>query len=234
MILTITPTYNEKQNIKQLVEKITSVGNVDLLVIDDNSPDGTAFIVEELRRQYPGLHLIKREKKMGLGTAYIEGFRWALERNYQLIITIDADLSHNPDYIPVFLEGLKEFDFVVGSRYVPEGGTENWPLKRRIISRFGNCYARTIAGIPINDCTSGFTGFKRQVLEQINFDNIHSEGYGFLIELKYRAVKKNFNFREIPIIFVERRKGKSKISRKIIFEAMILAWRLRFSGRAGK
>jgi len=227
--LVLAPTYNEKENITQLIRRIQKFDNVHMLVIDDNSPDGTGGAVEELRKNDPSLRLniIHRPKKSGLGTAYIEGFSWALKNDYDIIFTMDADFSHNPDYLPDFLEKLRTNDFVIGSRYVPGGGITGWPVARKLLSAAGNLYARTITGLPVKDCTSGFIGFRRKVIESINLNRIHSEGYGFLIEMKFRAIKNGWTFTEIPIIFTDRTAGKSKISKKIIFEAFLLAWKLK-------
>lgn len=258
--LVIIPTYNEKDNIEKLIKEIfclnlppdlpAPVGqagadsdvllrsNLDLLIIDDNSPDGTGDIVEKLKVSAIGgsasggknqkLEIIHREKKLGLGTAYIRGFKFALQHNYDYIITMDADLSHDPKYIPKFIERLKDYYLVVGSRYISGGDIVGWPLHRKILSCFGNLYAKIVTGLPIRDCTSGFVGYDTGALKNINLDEIRSEGYGFLIELKYRIFKKNYKISELPIIFIDRIKGKSKISRKIILEALLLVFKLRF------
>ncbi|MFN3966706.1 MAG: polyprenol monophosphomannose synthase [Endomicrobiia bacterium] len=229
MLLIITPTYNEKNNIKTLIEKIYNSVDAHLLVIDDNSPDGTGKILEELKTKNEKLKVIHRPAKLGLGTAYIEGFKFAIQNNYEEIIIMDADLSHDPRYLPVFIEKLKYYDLVIGSRYISDGGVVGWPIHRKLLSFFGNLYAKTITGLPINDSTSGFMGFKREVIKSLLQDNIKTEGYSFLIELKYRAYKKNFRICEIPIVFTDRIAGKSKISKKIIFEALLLVWKLRFN-----
>ena len=228
--IVIIPTYNERQNIQQIINRVHCLGNVDMLVIDDNSPDGTGEHLEELRKVSPALRLeiIHRHKKSGLGTAYIEGFRWAMKKNYDIIFTMDADLSHNPDYLPSFLEKLKTVDFIVGSRYISGGGIIGWSISRKLISAAGNFYARTVTGLPIKDCTSGFIGFRSKVIESIDLNMLHSEGYAFLIEFKFTALKNGCTFAEIPIIFTDRTSGKSKISKKIIFEAFFLTWKLRY------
>lgn len=244
--LIIIPTYNESQNIERLIREILLLpGDYDLLVIDDNSPDGTADIVEnlknppvspflkggeegDLRLSYNRrINLLKRPSKLGLGTAYLTGFQLALEKNYDYVFTMDADFSHQPKYIPEMSALLENCDLVIGSRYVDKGGVEGWPLKRRILSGMGNFYARTVTGIPAKDCTSGFMGMKMEFVEYFINENIHSEGYVFLIELKNIAFRKKFTIKEYPIIFIDRIAGKSKISKKIIFEALLLVWKLR-------
>lgn len=226
--IVIIPTYNEKENIEKIIGQLMKY-NFGILIIDDNSPDGTGELVENLKQKYSELHVIHREKKLGLGTAYILGFKWALQKDFDYIFTMDADFSHNPDYLPEFLEKLKNYDLVVGSRYVEGGGVRNWPIRRRIISRFGNFYAKTILRYYINDSTSGFMGFNRKVLEKIKIDEVKSEGYGFLIEMKYRTYNLGFKIFEYPIIFADRMLGKSKISKNIIWEAIFLVWRLKFT-----
>lgn len=232
--LVIIPTYNEKDNIEKLVTQINSLRspegynyNFNVLIIDDNSPDGTGDIIEKLKIGNDKLNVIHRSGKLGLGSAYKEGIGWALKNNYDAVFMMDADFSHDPKYLPEFLEKLKSNDLIIGSRYISGGGTVGWPLKRKIISRLGNLYAKIVTGMPINDNTSGFMCIRRNVLESIDIDDIKTEGYGFLIELKYKAVKKNFKVYEYPIVFVDRIAGKSKISRRIIFEAMVLVWLLR-------
>jgi dolichol-phosphate mannosyltransferase len=225
--LILIPTYNEISNIARLIEKIMNIDlNFDILVIDDNSSDGTGKIVDELVKKYLRVKIMHREKKLGLGTAYIQGFKYALEEKYDYVFTMDADFSHNPDCLPDFLDKLKEYDFVVGSRYIRHGGVSGWPWQRKLLSRLGNIYAELVTGLRINDCTSGFMGIRKEVIEKSHLDEIKSEGYGFLIECKYRAQKNGVKLKEIPIVFVDRVAGKSKISRKIIFEAIILVWKL--------
>ncbi|MDD5687529.1 MAG: polyprenol monophosphomannose synthase [Elusimicrobia bacterium] len=225
--LVIIPTYNEKENIEKIVKQIIDLGFY-ILIIDDNSPDGTGEIAERLKMKDERLQIMHREKKLGLGTAYIQGFKWALVRDFDYIFTMDADFSHDPGYLIAFIKKLSDFDLVIGSRYVKDGGVRNWPIRRKIISRFGNFYAKTILQFPVNDCTSGFMGFRREVLEKINLDKVKSEGYGFLIEMKYRTYKLGCKIYEYPIIFVDRTKGVSKISKNIIWEAIFLVWKLRF------
>lgn len=227
-ILVITPTYNEKHNLRIFVTKVrTFLPAADVLVVDDNSPDETGKIADDLSREYSWVQVMHRPAKLGLGTAYIEGFKWAFGQNYDYIFTMDADLSHDPKYLPDFIEQIKEYDIVIGSRYIPGGGIIGWPWNRLVLSYWGNLYASLVTGISVKDCTSGFMCFRRNVLENINLDRIHSEGYGFLIELKYSVIKKGYGIKELPIVFCDRIAGKSKISQNIILEAIILVWELR-------
>jgi len=225
--LVIIPTYNEKHNVRKIINKVVEF-EVDILIIDDSSPDGTADIVRELKNEYEQrVFLIVREEKLGLGTAYIKGFKWALDRNYQYIMEMDADLSHDPDDVPRLIEKAKEGnELVVGSRYCKGVNVVNWPLKRLIISYLASRYTRYITRIPMEDPTSGFKCFQREVLEEISLDNVHSHGYAFQIEMNYRAWKKGFEIQEIPIIFTERSEGKSKMSRDIVYEAAFMVWKL--------
>jgi len=221
----VIPTYNEIENIEVILEKVFSLGlGVDILIVDDNSPDKTYAKVQELidAETYSGqLHLLIRQKKEGLGKAYVAGFKWCLERDYAFIIEMDADLSHDPKYLPSFIENIKEYDLVIGSRYVKGGGVVNWSLLRKFISFGGSTYARTILGISIKDVTGGFKCFKREVLEAIDLDNIMSAGYAFQIEMTYRTILKGFSVKEVPIIFEDRIAGKSKMSKKIFIEALL-------------
>lgn len=223
----IIPTYNEKNNIELVINKLIGF-NVDILIIDDNSPDGTAQVVENLREQYENrIHLIEREGKLGLGTAYIEGFKWALEQTYEYILEMDADLSHNPKDVPHLInECQKGYDLVIGSRYCKGVNVINWPLKRLIISYIASRYTRIITRLPIQDPTAGFKCFRRSVLEKINLGDVKSTGYAFQIEMNYRAFKEDFQLREIPIIFTERTEGESKMSKQIVFEAIFMVWKL--------
>jgi dolichol-phosphate mannosyltransferase len=225
----IVPTYNEEDNIDDLVRGIFVVApHVHVLFVDDNSPDQTqAKIKEHMTVRPEQVHLLARQGKLGLATAYLAGFEWALSRDYQNIIEMDADLSHNPNYLPTMLEVLTEYDVAIGSRYVPQGGTENWNLLRRIVSRFGSFYARNLLEVPLKDLTGGFNGWRRSVLTAIDRKNIKSEGYCFQIELKYLAHLLGFKIKEFPIIFVDRRVGQSKMSSGIVFEAMTMVWKLR-------
>ena len=221
----VIPTYNEIDNIEVILEKVFSLGlGVDILIVDDNSPDKTYAKVQELidAETYSGqLHLLIRQKKEGLGRAYVAGFKWCLERDYTFIIEMDADLSHDPKYLPSFIENIKEYDLVIGSRYVKGGGVVNWSLLRKFISFGGSTYARTILGISIKDVTGGFKCFRRDVLEAIDLDNILSAGYAFQIEMTYRTILKGFRVKEVPIVFEDRVAGQSKMSKKIFIEALL-------------
>lgn len=228
--LIIIPTYNESDNIEKLLDLISRTDPAaHVLIVDDNSPDRTYEIVERLMQtSYPGrLFLLKRAGKMGLGTAYIAGFKWALARDYDYIFEMDADFSHDPKYLPAFLAAIEKHDLVLGSRYVPGGGVKNWGLLRKFISRGGSLYARTILGLSLRDLTGGFKCFRRQVLESIDLDAVKSNGYSFQIEMTYRARCKGFRICETPIVFEDRTAGKSKMSRKIFLEAVLMVWKLR-------
>ena len=228
--LIIIPTYNESDNIEKLLDLISRTDPAaHVLIVDDNSPDRTYEIVERLMQtSYPArLFLLKRAGKLGLGTAYIAGFKWALARDYDYIFEMDADFSHDPKYLPAFLTAIEKHDLVLGSRYVPGGGVKNWGLLRKIISRGGSLYARTILGLSLRDLTGGFKCFRRQVLESIDLDAVKSNGYSFQIEMTYRARCKGFRICETPIVFEDRTAGKSKMSRKIFLEAVLMVWKLR-------
>lgn len=231
--LIIVPTYNEMGNIEKLVDQVCKVVNdAHILFVDDNSQDGTREFIEKLVSSYSGrFYVIKRPGKMGLGTAYLDGFRWALTHDYAHIVQMDADLSHQPKYLPEIFEALQKFDFVIGSRYVKGGGVENWSLKRRLLSRGGSLYARTILGVPMRDFTGGFNGWRASSLERIGLDNVKSDGYCFQIEMKYRAANSGLHYTEIPIIFPDRTVGQSKMSFKIMLEAILRVWSLRFRHR---
>jgi len=233
-IVVVTPTYNERDNLPVLVARIFSLGihNLELIVVDDNSPDGTGELAEELSQKY-SIKVIHRPQKMGLGTAYIEAFKFILQSrnppNY--IIQIDADLSHDPKVIPIMLKKIEDCDLVLGSRYIRGGGVENWNFTRRLVSRFGNIYARFILGMPIYDMTGGFKCYRREVLEKINFDFLSSIGYNFQIETTYKAYRLGYKICEIPIIFKERKTGSSKFNLGIILESFFKVLILRFRGR---
>lgn len=228
--LIIIPTYNERDNIEQLLELIYRTDPAaHVLIVDDNSPDKTFEVIENLiRSNYSDrLFLLKRAGKMGLGTAYIAGFKWALARDYEYIFEMDADFSHDPCYLADFLAAVATHDLVLGSRYVAGGGVKNWGLLRKFISRGGSLYARTILGLSLRDLTGGFKCFRREVLEAIDLDSIKSNGYSFQIEMTYRASRKGFRIYETPIVFEDRTAGKSKMSRKIFLEAVLMVWKLR-------
>ena len=234
--LIIIPTYNERENIESLLELITRTDPAaHMLIVDDNSPDRTFEVVEGLMQsRYPDrLFLLKRAGKLGLGTAYIAGFKWALVRDYDYIFEMDADFSHDPKYLPDFLAAIQTHDVVLGSRYVPGGGVKNWGLLRKFISRGGSLYARTILGLSLRDLTGGFKCFRREVLQAIDLDAVKSNGYSFQIEMTYRAQALGFRIVETPIIFEDRTAGKSKMSRKIFLEAVLMVWKLRMDSTIG-
>ena len=226
--LVISPTYNERKNIKLLVDMV--LGNYpdfDLLIIDDNSPDGTSEKVKDLQSKYENLYLKIRAKKSGLGTAYIYGFKWALDHNYDRIVQMDADLSHNPKDLPMLVKNLNEYDLVIGSRYIKGISVVNWPLRRLMLSYGANTYSRIITGMPIMDGTGGFKAWKSEVLSDIDLDSVRSQGYSFQIEMNFRAWIKDYKIKEVPIIFSDRTIGQSKMSKKIVYEAVFMVWRLR-------
>ncbi|MBD3347038.1 MAG: glycosyltransferase [Chitinivibrionales bacterium] len=227
--LIIIPTYNESENIGLIIPEIYKVvPGTDVLVVDDSSPDGTANCVKALSEEFSGVHLLSRARKEGLGRAYISGFKWALERDYEYIFEMDADFSHDPSYLPRFLEEIKNSDLVLGSRYKNGVNVINWPMSRLMLSYFANMvFTRIIAGLPFTDSTGGFKCFRRRVLQALNLNKIGSSGYSFQIEVNYLAWKKGFRIKEIPIIFTDRKRGESKMSTKIIREAMLLLWKLR-------
>lgn len=227
----LIPTYNESDTIKSIVSEALKVcPDTDIIVIDDSSPDGTGEIAGALTQTDKRIKCIHRKHKEGLGPAYIEGFKTALQDGYKYIAHMDADFSHDPKSLPEFFEAIKDCDLVIGSRYTSGGGVKNWGITRQILSRFGSFYAGSILGININDLTGGFKCYRRAVLESIDIDTLASKGYAFLIEMTYRAYKKGFRIKEIPIIFTERRAGQTKMSGSIIFEAMMNVWKFRKIG----
>lgn len=226
--IVVIPTYNESKNIIKMIDKIFSVqSDIDILVVDDNSPDGTGKLVKEKMQSTDKLHIIERAGKMGLGTAYLAGFKYALDSGYGYIMEMDADFSHNPDEIPNFLKYIQDYDLVLGSRYIKGVNVVNWPLKRLLLSYFANLYTRIITGMRIKDATGGFKCFRATVLSQINFDEVKSNGYSFQIEMTYRLWKKGAKVKEIPITFVDRMEGVSKMSKKIVYEAIFMVWKLK-------
>jgi len=226
--LVIIPTYKERENLTELLRQIFAQNlPLEVLIIDDNSPDGTGAVADQLAAADPRVHVMHRPSKMGLGSAYVAGFKYALERDYDAVFEMDADFSHNPDSLPEFLRELENADLVVGSRYLHGVTVVNWPLKRLILSYGANVYSRIITGIPIKDLTGGFKCFRRQVLESIDLSRVRSDGYGFQIEINFKAWRKGFRIKEIPILFVDRRAGESKMNRKIVWEAAWMVWRLR-------
>jgi dolichol-phosphate mannosyltransferase len=228
--LVCLPTYDEKENVGPITEAIlAATPHVDVLVIDDNSPDGTGRLADAISAREPRVKVLHRKGKEGLGKAYLAGFDRALRDGYELILEMDADFSHDPKYLPGMLEAAADADLVLGSRNIPGGGTVNWGILRKIISRGGSLYARTILGIPVRDLTGGFKCFHRRVLESIDLPTVECSGYAFQIELTYRAIRRGFRVKEIPIVFVDRRVGQSKMSKRIVLEALCKVWSIRRS-----
>jgi dolichol-phosphate mannosyltransferase len=230
-ILVVIPTYNESENIPRLIPQVLEQAEgIEVLVVDDGSPDGTGGIVRRMGENDPRVHLLERSAKMGLGTAYVDGFRYALAGNYDFVFEMDADFSHNPNEIPAFLRKAGEADLVVGSRYTNGVRVLNWPMQRLLLSWTANVWTRFWTGIPLNDATGGFKCYRIEVLRGINLDSIRSNGYAFQIEMSYMAWRKGFRLGEIPIVFLDRLAGKSKMSKHIVYEAFFMLWKLRFRG----
>lgn len=230
----IIPTFNEISNIEKMLETLHTLHpTLNVLIIDDGSPDGTADVIKRFQQKKANLHLIERQGKLGLGTAYIRGFRWALEKKFEAVITMDCDFSHEPEAIPTFTEQIGKYDLVVGSRYIGGIRIMNWPMQRLLLSYFASIYARTITGIPFSDSTGGFNCYSHKALSSINLDKIFSIGYAFQIELKYKIWSLGLPAMENPITFYERTVGKSKMSRKIIVEAVVNVFRLRIKKMFG-
>jgi dolichol-phosphate mannosyltransferase len=234
-ILVVTPTYNEANNIEKFIGQVLSqTSDIEILIVDDNSPDGTGDIVERIKAKNPRVHLLRRAGKMGLGTAYVEGFRFAIRNAYDLVFEMDADFSHSPDEIPNFLSMMDKHDLVLGSRYTNGVRVVNWPIRRLLLSYSANVYTRIITGMPIKDSTSGFKCFRRKVLESINLDKVKSNGYAFQIEMTFKAWNKGYKVAEHPIIFFERASGVSKMSKSIVHEAAFMVWKLKLQSLIGK
>ncbi|HVD62262.1 MAG TPA: polyprenol monophosphomannose synthase [Gemmatimonadaceae bacterium] len=234
--LVIIPTYNERENVPRIVPAVLSQDpSLEVLIVDDGSPDGTGQVADEMAAADPRIHVLHRTGKLGLGTAYIMGFKWALARDYAFIFEMDADFSHPIERIPDFLRAIENADVVIGSRYV-NGliNVVNWPMSRLILSYSANIYARSITKLPLFDATAGFKCFRRKVLESIDLDDVRSNGYAFQIEMHYRAWRKGFRIVEIPIVFVDRAQGTSKMSKKIVREGVWMVWRLRWWGLRGR
>ena len=234
--LVIVPTFNERQNIARIIESVLAQDpRIGILVVDDGSPDGTGALVDEIAASNPRVHIIHRPRKMGLGTAYLAGFRWALERDFEYIFEMDADFSHDPGHLPQFLEAARDADLVLGSRYRHGKVTVvNWPISRLILSYSANLYARAVTGLPLFDSTGGFKCFRRRVLEAIDLNAVRSNGYAFQIEMSFRAWQKGFRIVEIPIVFTDRTEGESKMSKRIVREAIWMVWRLRWWAIRGR
>ncbi|UCE66361.1 MAG: polyprenol monophosphomannose synthase [Candidatus Zixiibacteriota bacterium] len=230
------PTYNEKENVEKIISAVLAQGDdIEVLIIDDNSPDGTAGIVEILKKDNPRIHLIKRPGKMGLGTAYIDGFTYGLSLpRIGYLMEMDADFSHDPEYLKEFKKAIKENDLVIGSRYINGISIVNWPITRLLLSYFASIYVRYITGMPVKDPTSGFKCFRREVLEWLDLSKIKSNGYGFQIEMDFYVWRGGFRIAEIPILFIDRRAGTSKMNKKIVFEAVFGVWKLFFKKLFGR
>lgn len=233
--LIIFPTYNERDNIEKIVHAVLPLDpRIHVLIVDDSSPDGTGEIADRLASQVNNLFVLHREKKDGLGKAYIAGFKWAVEKEFDFIFEMDADFSHGPEYIKDFLKEIQTHDLVIGSRYISGVNVINWPMARLLLSYYANVYTRVVTGLPLRDATGGFKCFRRKVLEAIDLDRVRSTGYAFQIEMSMRAWKKGFKLKEIPIIFFDRVAGQSKMSRKIMWEAIWMVWALRFKAIIGR
>jgi dolichol-phosphate mannosyltransferase len=228
-VLIVVPTYNERDNVDDVVrEFLAPIPTAELLFVDDDSPDGTGARLDELAAANPRVHVLHRPGKLGLGTAYLDGFRWGLARDFGYLLEMDADFSHDPKYLPAMLAKAKAgADVVIGSRYVDGGGTRNWGIGRKLLSRGGSLYARTVLGVKIRDVTAGFICYRRSALAALDLGAIKSNGYSFQIEMKYRALSAGLKVAEVPIVFVDRRVGQSKMSRKIFAEALTMVWKLR-------
>lgn len=234
-ILVIVPTYNEATNLPQIVPEILKQDpRIEVLVVDDNSPDGTGDLADRMAQTKTRVHVLHRQAKEGLGRAYLAGFQWGLEQGYQAMFEMDADFSHDPAFLPRFLIAVEDADLVLGSRYATGVNVINWPISRLLLSLGANLYARWITGLPLSDATGGFKCFRREVLAAIDFSQVKSNGYAFQIEMSFRAWKKGFRLKEIPIIFHDRVEGQSKMSKRIVREAIWMVWWLRLQGLLGR
>jgi dolichol-phosphate mannosyltransferase len=233
--LVVVPTYNERVNLALIVPQILEQDlRLDVLVVDDNSPDGTGQLADELAAASPRVHVLHRESKAGLGKAYLAGFRWALDRGYDFIFEMDADFSHDPKYLPHLLRAIQDADLVIGSRYRTGVNVINWPISRLLLSLGANYYARWVTGLPLTDSTGGFKCFRRRVLESLELERVRSNGYSFQIEMSFRAWKKGFRLSEIPIVFTDRVEGHSKMNKRIVREAIWMVWWLRLQAIVGR
>ena len=233
--LVIIPTYNEKENIEKIVPAVLGTDPcLSVLIVDDNSPDGTGQMADRMVSANDRIFVLHREKKSGLGQAYLAGFKWGLEKGFNYLFEMDADFSHDPKYLPDFLQAINEADLVIGSRYISGVNVINWPMGRLLLSYYANVYSRIVTGMPVRDATGGFKCYRRQVLQAIDLSKVRSNGYAFQIEMSFRALKKGFRLKEIPIVFVDRREGTSKMSKKIVREAVWMVWRLRLMSLLGK
>jgi dolichol-phosphate mannosyltransferase len=233
--LVVIPTYNELANLPLIVPQILAQDpRLEVLVVDDNSPDGTGKLADEMAAKEPKIHVLHRPEKAGLGKAYLAGFRWALDRGYDFIIEMDADFSHDPKYLPHLLRAIQDADLVLGSRYRDGVNVINWPISRLLLSLGANQYARWVTGLPLSDSTGGFKCFRREVLEAIDLERVRSNGYSFQIEMSFRAWKKGFRLGEIPIVFTDRIEGQSKMNKRIVREAIWMVWWLRLQALGGR
>lgn len=235
-VLIVTPTFNERDNLETFLEGVFGVlPDAHVVVVDDASPDGTGELADRIASADDRVHVLHRPGKLGIGSAYIDAFEWGLSRDYDVFFEMDTDLSHDPRYLPDFITAIEHgADVVIGSRNVPGGGVEGWGLGRHVLSKGGSLYSRTILGLHVRDLTSGYKAFRRRVLEEIGLRRVHSEGYSFQIELTYRAIQHGFQVAEVPIVFVDRRAGQSKMSRKIFAEAVLMVWKLRLDAALGR
>src|SRR5258708_572378 len=233
--LLIIPTYNELENLRPLLDQVGAYApQTVMLIVDDHSPDGTGELAAQLQQETARVHVLPRPGKLGLGTAYLAGFQYALQHGYEAAFEMDADFSHDPRYLPAFYQAIEQADVVIGSRYIAGGDTPNWSLLRRLISGGGNIFARVLLGLPVHDCTAGYRLYRRRVLEGLDLQTVQSQGYAFQIEMAYRAVQQGFKIVETPIVFLDRRVGKSKMSRKIVLEGFTYVLKTRFSKQAGR
>ncbi len=234
--LVIVPTYNERENVARIIDSVMAQDTrLSILIVDDGSPDGTGTIVDAIAATNPRVHALHRPRKMGLGTAYLAGFKWALERDFDCVCEMDADFSHDPGHLPEFLRAIEHTDLVLGSRYRNGKVTVvNWPIARLILSYAANIYARSVTGLQLCDATGGFKCFRRRVLQTIDLDDVRSNGYAFQIEVSFRAWRKGFRLQEIPIVFTDRTEGESKMSKRIVREAIWMVWRLRWWAITGR
>ena len=233
--LVIIPTYNELENIQGIVPKVLEQDpSIEVLVVDDGSPDGTADAVKRMQVDEPRIHILERAKKMGLGTAYVAGFKYAIEHGFDYACEMDADFSHDPKVLPEFLKAVQEYDLILGSRYIEGVNVVNWPMKRLLLSYYANVYTRIVTGLPVKDSTSGFKCFRIEVLKAIDLDKVKSNGYAFQIEMSFKAHRNGFKIKEVPIIFMDRRVGVSKMSKKIVYEAVWMVWLLRLRAIFGR
>jgi dolichol-phosphate mannosyltransferase len=233
--LVVIPTYNESENLPRLIPEILKQDpHIEMLIVDDSSPDGTAALVKTMMNSNPRIHILERPQKAGLGTAYVAGFKYAIAQGFDYVFEMDADFSHDPNEIPNFLSAIGRCDLVLGSRYTNGVRVLNWPMQRLLLSYFANLYTRFMTGLQVHDATGGFKCFRRAVLESIDLDSVRSNGYAFQIEMSFKAWKRGFRIEEIPIVFLERQKGASKMSKQIVHEAVFMLWRLRFASIFGK